>query len=68
MLRWALIFLIPGGSAVRVHGHCFSRGRNCEISLFPLPGHVPDLLHSRHFGCEKAVAGFHRKGDFTAID
>jgi len=42
-------------SALRVHRHRLSCGRNREVSLFPVPRGVSDLFHHRHLDREKSA-------------
>jgi hypothetical protein len=56
MLRWAVIFPNHrfGSRVVRIHWDCGRRRGDCEISVFPLPGHLPDLFHPSAVGRQKS--------------
>ena len=43
------------GCALWIYRDCFGCGRNCEISLFPVPGYLPGALYHRNERGEKAL-------------
>jgi hypothetical protein len=45
-----------GGSVVRIYRHRFRRRRNCEVPIFPIPRHVPDIFYPRHVCGEETLA------------
>ncbi len=52
------------GGAIRIHRNCFSRGRNRQIPLLPVPGNMPDLFHHWHIDREEGHVTNFQIGQF----